>query len=104
MQEVGVLVKHEFVAAIQNGQKPPSRFPPVPHTPPLQHNPSCFVSALGLELPGGRRLRDPNAVTPVLKSTELHHKEEVVGGVTLRRLLDLKKTNKKNGRRERVRD
>lgn len=89
MQQVGVLVKHEFVAVIQYRQKPPPCFLPVPHTPPLEHNSLGFVSALTLGPPRTRRLRELNGVLPVLKAGELNHKEKVVGGVGLRRPLDL---------------
>lgn len=89
MEEVGVLVKHEFVAAVHNGQKPPSSFPPVPHTPPLERNSLSFVGPLALELPRTRCLRKLDGVLPVLKAAELHHKEEIVGGVALCRPLDL---------------
>lgn len=71
VQEIGVLVKHEFVALAQNRKEPPPCFDPVLHAASLERNALSFVS------PG--LLRELNRVFPVLKASELHHNEKVVG-------------------------
>lgn len=85
VEQVCVLVEHQPVAAVEDGQQPPAGPPRPAQAAPLELE--AFGSVSPPTLAG--LLRDLNQVLPVLKASQFHHHEEVKGGVGLRRRLDL---------------
>lgn len=85
VEQVCVLVEHQPVARVENGQQPPARPPGRAHAAPLKPNASGSVSPPTL----AGLLRDLNQVLPVLKASQFHHHEEVKGRVGPRRRLNL---------------
>lgn len=84
MQEICILVKHQLVTLVQNRQEPPPCFQPVPDVESLEQNPFGFISPATLERAGAFLLGELNQVFPLLKASEFHHDEQIIGGIGLR--------------------
>lgn len=84
VQQICILVKHQLVTLVQNRQEPPPCFQPVPDVEPLEQNPLGFVSPATLERAGALLLGELNQVFPVLKASEFHHNEQIVGAIGVR--------------------
>lgn len=89
VQQIGVLVKHELVTFVQNGQKPPPCFGPVLDTASLEQNPFSFVGPVTLGPPRARLVRELDQVFSVLKASKVDHHEKIKGHVGLCRFLGL---------------
>lgn len=81
VQQVCVLVEHEFVTLVENRQEPPACFRRPSGPAPLERNAFSPVGAPTLGLVTAGLLRDLNLVFPVLQTSQFHHHEEVKGRI-----------------------